>query len=275
MWWAPRPIATALRDPRRSDAKNRHFAVAKADEHGTFVPMDDTTGTPKSPPAETPHYHGHRARLRERFNSAGADALSDYELLEMVMFAAQPRRDMKPLAKALLKKFGSFAEVIHAPETLLREVDGVGDASVNQIKLIAAAATRIAKGELRQRRQLSSWQDVIDYCRTSMAFADKEQFRLLFLDKRNQLIADEVQQTGTVDHTPVYPREVIKRVLALSATALILVHNHPSGDPTPSQADITMTKAIIDIAKPLGVAVHDHIIVGRGRHTSLKGMGVI
>ena len=177
---------------------------------------------------EPPHYHGHRQRLRERFRSAGADALSDYELLEMILFAAQPRRDMKPLAKALLKRFGSFAEVVHAPETLLREFDGMGEASVTQLKLIAAAATRIAKGELRQRTLLSSWNDVIGYCRTSMAFAEKEQFRILFLDKRNQLISDEVQQTGTVDHTPVYPREVIKRALELSATAIILVHNHPS-----------------------------------------------
>jgi DNA repair protein RadC len=238
-------------------------------------PMDDKTSPPKSPPVEPPHYLGHRSRLRERFNSAGPDALSDYELLEMVLFTAQPRRDMKPIAKSLLKRFGSFAEVIHAPEPLLREVDGIGDASVNQLKLIAAAATRIAKGELRQRMLLSSWQDVIGYCRTSMAFADKEQFRLLFLDKRNQLIADEVQQTGTVDHTPVYPREVIKRALELSATALILVHNHPSGDPSPSQADIQMTKAVIDIATPLGIAVHDHIIVGKNGHASLKGLKLI
>jgi DNA repair protein RadC len=201
-------------------------------------------------PAEEPHYHGHRERLRERFHGAGADALSDYELLEMALYPALPRRDTKPLAKSLLKKFGSFAEVIHAPAARLREVAGVGDVTITQLKLIAAAASRIAKGELKARTLLSSWANVIDYCRTSMAFADKEQFRLLFLDKRNQLIADEVQQTGTVDHTPVYPREVIKRALELSATAIILVHNHPSGDPTPSQADIHMTKAIIDIAAP-------------------------
>jgi DNA repair protein RadC len=230
---------------------------------------------PEQEPAEKPHYHGHRERLRERFYSAGPDALSDYELLEMALFPALPRRDTKPLAKALLKRFGSFAEVVHAPEALLREVDGIGDASVHQIKLIAAAAGRIAKGELRQRTLLSSWNDVIGYCRTTMAFADKEQFRLLFLDKRNQLIADEVQQIGTIDHTPVYPREVIKRALELSATALILVHNHPSGDPTPSQADIQMTRAIVDIAAPLGIAVHDHIIVGKSGHASLKGMKLI
>jgi DNA repair protein RadC len=202
-------------------------------------------------------------------------ALSDYELLEMVLFAAQPRRDMKPLAKKLIAKFGSFAEVIHAPETRLREIKGVGDGTINGLKLIAAAAHRIARGELKQRTALSSWDDVTDYCRISMAFADKEQFRILFLDKRNQLIADEVQQTGTVDHTPVYPREVIKRALELSATAIILVHNHPSGDPTPSQADIQMTKAIIDIAAPLGISVHDHIIVGKNGHASLKGMRLI
>jgi DNA repair protein RadC len=239
------------------------------------MPADKSDPPKKSATAETPHYHGHRMRLRERFLGAGPDALSDYELLEMVLFTAQPRRDMKPLAKSLLKKFGSFAEVVHAPETLLLEVDGIGEASINQLRLIAAAASRIAKGQLQQRTLLSSWNDVIAYCRTSMAFADKEQFRLLFLDKRNQLIADEVQQVGTVDHTPVYPREVIKRALELSATAIILVHNHPSGDPTPSQADIQMTRAIIDIATPLGISVHDHIIVGRNGHASLKGLKLI
>jgi DNA repair protein RadC len=237
--------------------------------------MPARTSEPKTEPAETPHYHGHRERLRERFHRAGPDALSDYELLEMVLFRSLPRGDVKPLAKTLLKKFGSFAEVMHAPETRLREVDGVGDTTVTNLKLIAASAQRIAKGELQQRTMLSSWNDVVDYCRTSMAFADKEQFRILFLDKRNQLIADEVQQTGTVDHTPVYPREVIKRALELSATAVILVHNHPSGDPTPSSADIQMTRAIIDIATPLGISVHDHIIVGKNGHASMKGLKLI
>jgi DNA repair protein RadC len=240
-----------------------------------LMPMPAKPRDPNAEPAETPHYHGHRERLRERFYSAGPDALSDYELLEMALFPALPRRDTKPLAKLLLKKFGSFAEVIHAPEARLREVEGIGDASVHQIKLLAAAASRVAKGEIKRSIALSSWNDVIGYCRSSMAFADKEQFRLLFLDKRNQLIADEVQQTGTVDHTPVYPREVIKRALELSATALILVHNHPSGDPTPSQADIQMTKAIVDIAAPLGISVHDHIIVGKNGHASLRGLKLI
>ena len=228
-----------------------------------------------SAPADTPHYHGHRERLRERFHHAGPDALSDYELLELALFPALPRRDTKPLAKLLLKTFGSFAEVVHAPEARLREIEGVGDSAVNQLKLIAAAAHRIAKGEIKRSVALSSWSDVIGYCRAGMAFADKEQFRILFLDKRNQLISDEVQQTGTVDHTPVYPREVIKRALELSATAVILVHNHPSGDPTPSQADVQMTKAIIDIAMPLGISVHDHIIVGKNGHASLKGLRLI
>jgi DNA repair protein RadC len=239
------------------------------------MPADTSEPRDPSEEAETPHYHGHRERLRERFHNAGPDSLSDYELLEMVLFAAQPRRDMKPLAKSLLKQFGSFAEVIHAPEARLREVKGVGDVTINGLKLIAAAAQRIAKGELKQRTMLSSWADVIAYCRTSMAFADKEQFRILFLDKRNQLITDEVQQVGTVDHTPVYPREVIKRALELSATAIILVHNHPSGDPTPSRADIQMTKAIVAIATPLGISVHDHIIVGKNGHASLKGLRLI
>src|SRR3954466_9052494 len=209
----------------------------------------------KSKPEEAPHYLGHRERLRERFYSAGADALSDYELLEMALFPALPRRDTKPLAKTLIKTFGSFAEVVHAPVARLREVDGIGESAIHQLKLLAAAAHRVAKGEVNSRNALSSWNEVIDYRRPRMAFAEKEQFRLLFLDKRNHLIADEVQQTGTVDHTPVYPREVIKRALELSATAIILVHNHPSGAPTPSRAGVEMTRSIIDVAVPLGVSV--------------------
>jgi len=224
---------------------------------------------------QAPHYHGHRERLRARFRDAGADAVTDYELLELVLFRAIPQRDVKPLAKALIARFGSFAEVIGAPSARLREIKGMGEAAVTELKIVHAAAQRLAKGEVRKRPVLSSWGSVLDYCRTAMAFSDKEQFRLLFLDKRNQLIADELQQTGTVDHTPVYPREVVKRALELSATALILVHNHPSGDPTPSRADVQMTQAIIDVAKPLGIAVHDHIIVGKEGHASLKGLKLI
>ena len=221
---------------------------------------------------EAPHYFGHRDRLRARLRDAGPDALADYEFLELVLFRALPRRDVKPLAKALLQRFGSFAEVIAAPPALLREVEGIGDAAVAELKIVQGAAARLARGEVRQRPVLSSWSSVLDYCRAAMAFAERESFRILFLDKRNQLIADEVQQTGTVDHTPVYPREVVRRALELSATALVLVHNHPSGDPTPSHADIQMTKQIVDVARSLGIEVHDHIIVGREGHASLKGL---
>lgn len=224
---------------------------------------------------EQPHYHGHRERLRARFRDAGSDALADYELLELVLFRAVPQRDVKPLAKQLIEHFGSFAEAVAAPPARLKEIEGVGDSIVIELKIVEAAAQHLAKGKLKKKKLLSSWSSVIEYCRASMAFADKEQFRILFLDKRNQLIADEVQQTGTVDHTPVYPREVVKRALELSATAIVLVHNHPSGDPTPSSADVQMTRQIIDVARPLGIEVHDHIIVGKEGHSSLKGLRLI
>jgi DNA repair protein RadC len=221
-----------------------------------------------------PHFHGHRERLRERFLNGGSGALADYELLELVLFRAIPRRDVKPLAKDLLKTFGSFAEVLSAPAARLRQA-GLGELAVTELKIIEAAAHQLARGQVNERQVLSSWSSVLDYCRTAMAFADKEQFRVLFLDKRNKLIADEQLQEGTVDHTPVYPREVVKRALELSATAIILVHNHPSGDPSPSRADIDMTHEIVNVARPLGIAVHDHIIVGRDGHASLKGMKLI
>ncbi len=235
--------------------------------------MADKRSASASDPVEPPpHYHGHRERLRDRFREAGTNALSDYELLELLLFRAQPRRDMKPIAKALLEKFGSFAEVIAAPEQRLAEVDGIGEASITELKIVHAAASRMLRDKVKKQPVLSSWSAVLDYCRTAQAFADREQFRILFLDKRNQLIADEVQQTGTVDHTPVYPREVVKRALELSATAIVLVHNHPSGDATPSRADVDMTKQIVDVARNLGIEVHDHIIVGKHGHASLKGL---
>src|SRR5262249_40280604 len=202
-----------------------------------------------------PHYHRPRARLRARVCVGGRQARCRFAPLERGFFRALPRRDVKPLAKSLIARFGSFGEVIAAPWPRLAEVDGLGDAAITELKVVEAAARRLARGEVKRRHVLSSWTAVLDYCRTAMAFAEKEQFRILFLDKRNLLIADEVQQVGTVDHTPVYPREVVKRALELSATAVILVHNHPSGDPTPSRADIEMTRKIVDIAKPLGVAV--------------------
>lgn len=189
---------------------------------------------------EAPHYHGHRERLRSRFRESGPAALAEYELLELVLFRAVPQRDVKPLAKALIEQFGSFAEVISAPAARLKEIEGVGDAIITEFKVVEAAAQHLAKGRIRSRQVLSSWSAVIEYCRTSMAFADKEQFRILFLDKRNQLIADEVQQKGTVDHTPVYPREVVKRALELSATAIVLVHNHPT---TPSSITLNHAQA--------------------------------
>jgi DNA repair protein RadC len=222
-----------------------------------------------------PSHVGHRQRLRERFMKGGADALPDYELLELVLFGALPRRNTKELAKRLIARFGSFAEVINAPEALLAEVKDVGDAVITELKLVRAAALRLMRGELLERPVLSSWSEVLHYCRAAMGFESREQFRILFLDKKNHLIADEVQQEGTVDHTPVYVREVVKRALELSATAIVLVHNHPSGDPTPSRADIEMTRQIVEAAKPLGLVVHDHIIVGRQGHVSFKGLRLI
>ena len=240
-----------------------------------------TSGNGKSAPLAAapddaqPHHLGHRERLRQRFLDAGDGALPDYELLELLLFSSIPQRDVKPLAKQLIQHFGSFAEVIGAPVSRLREVKGVGESVALDLKIVEAALKRTMKGQVAKKPVLSSWSAVIDYCRLAMAFAEREQFRILFLDKKNALIADEVQQTGTVDHTPVYPREVMRRALELSATALILVHNHPSGDPTPSGADMRMTRELVDIAKPLGIAIHDHIIVGRDGHASFKGLGLI
>lgn len=222
-----------------------------------------------------PHYMGHRDRLRQKFRLSGAEALHDYELLELILFRSIPRRDTKPLAKDLLNRFGSFAEVLAAPAHLLLEFPGIGQSVVTDLKLVQAAAVKFAHDQVKDRPVLGSWKAVLDHCRTAMAFNDVEQFRILFLDKKNALITDEVQQTGTVDHTPVYIREVVKRALELSATAIIMVHNHPSGDPTPSRADIDMTKQVAEAAEPLGIALHDHIIVARNGHTSFRGLGLI
>lgn len=221
---------------------------------------------------KTEHYHGHRDRLRQRYKKSGSEALEDYELLELILFRLIPRRDTKPIAKSLLETFGSLAEVFGASTNRLQEVKGIGEAVAQDIKLIATISQRTLKSELRDKQILASWSSLIDYCHSAMAFEEKEQFRILFLDKKNALIADEVQQTGTIDHTPVYPREVVKRALELSATAIILIHNHPSGDPTPSRADIEMTKLILETAKPLGITLHDHIIIGKEGHVSFKGL---
>ena len=218
---------------------------------------------------------GHRQRLKDRFIAGGPEALPDYELLELILFSAIPRRDTKPVAKRLIERFGSFAEVVNAAPERLKEVKGVGEAAIVQLKLVRAGALRLMQGGIMQRPVLTSWTAVLDYCRAAMGFEAREQFRILFLDKKNRLIADEVQQEGTVDHTPVYVREIVKRSLELSASAIILVHNHPSGDPTPSRADIDMTKHIMDAAKPLGVTIHDHIIVGKQGHASFKSLKLI
>jgi DNA repair protein RadC len=225
--------------------------------------------------AEPAHYVGHRMRLKTRFREAGGEALADYELLELILFRAIPQRDVKPLAKKLIERFGSFAEALAAPPPRLAEIEGMSESAITEFKIVEASAKRFAKIVARNRRSMTSWSEVIDYCRTAMAYEDREEFRILFLDKKNGLIADESQGHGTIDHTPVYPREVVKRALELAATAVVLVHNHPSGDPTPSTQDVKMTLEIIAIAAPLGVKVHDHIIVGRQGHASLKGMRLI
>ena len=219
---------------------------------------------------------GHRERVRERFSKVGGEAFTDAELLEAVLHLAIPRKDTKDLAKLLLKRFGSFSAALAAPRERLEEFDHLGESTITNLKIVLAAAQRFARDKVdREQPILSSWSSLIEYCRAAMAFEDIEQFRILFLDKKNRLIADEVQQRGTVDHTPVYPREVIKRALELSATALILVHNHPSGDPSPSTADVQMTRQIVDVARPLGISVHDHIIIGTSGHASLKGLKLI
>ena len=230
---------------------------------------------PEKKGKDRPHYHGHRERLRDRLRDAGPAAVADYELLELLLFRSIPRADTKARAKALITRFGSLAEVLGAPEARLREVDGIGEGAAADIKLVSALAERMARGSVLKREVLSSWNAVLDYCRTAMAYEPKEQFRVLFLDKKNALIADEIQNRGTVDFAPVLPREIVSRALELAASAVILVHNHPSGDPTPSKADIDMTKTIISMSKPMGIVVHDHIIIGKNGHASFKGLLLI
>ncbi|OWY16720.1 hypothetical protein B6V73_10800 [Thioclava sp. JM3] len=215
----------------------------------------------------------HRHRLRTRFMEGGARALPDYELLELVLFRAIPRQDVKPLARRLIQTFGDFGRVISAPPNRLRQVTGVGEAVVIELKLIEASAQRLARSKVMHRPVLSSWQALVDYCHMAMSHAETEQFRLLLLDRKNALIADEEQGRGTVDHVPVYPREVMKRALEANASALILVHNHPSGDPTPSEADIVLTRQIDEAAKLFGIVLHDHLILGKDCEISLRSEG--
>ncbi|MEO0681658.1 MAG: DNA repair protein RadC [Pseudomonadota bacterium] len=213
--------------------------------------------------------------MRDRFMRAGEAALADYELLELVLFRAIPRADVKPLAKRLIKTFGDFNHVISAPPPRLAEVQGVGDAVVQELKIVEAAAHRLAQARVLRRDAIQSWDELVEYCRTRLAHEATEQFRILFLDRKNILIADEAQQRGTVDHVPVYPREVVKRALELGASALVLVHNHPSGDPTPSRADIDMTRRIEAACTAVGVTLHDHVIVGKEQFASFHTMGLL
>ncbi len=247
------------------------------------TPLTQTTASQKNakpvngkkPKPVVSHTAGHRERLRDRFRKAGLDGVQDYELLELLLFRAIPRRDVKPLAKTLIATFGSFAEVLGAAPERLADVKGMSQNIITDLKIVHATAIKLGQERIMNRPIISSWQDLITYCRTAMAEEKTELFRILFLDRKNILMADEVQQRGTVDHTPVYPREVVKRSLELGASAIILVHNHPSGDPTPSAADIEMTCRIKDAAKPLGITIHDHLIIGKSKNSSFKQMGLL
>jgi DNA repair protein RadC len=229
---------------------------------------------PGEAPDDTPHYHGHRERLRQRLLDAGAENLPDYELLEVILFASNPRGDVKPLAKELIEHFGGFAAAVSADAEALAAA-GLGFAGIAALKSVREAALRLMRAELHERPVVNSWDKLIDYCSAQIAHGKVEEFHVLFLDRKNALIKHERQQRGTIDHTPVYTREVVKRALELGASALILVHNHPSGDPTPSKADIAVTQEIKKAAAPLGLVLHDHVIIGRNRHASLRDLGLI
>lgn len=233
------------------------------------------SGANKSSPQQPSYIRDHRKRLRERFLKGGATALPDYEILELVLFRAIPRTDVKPLARLLLETFGDFNRVVSAPRERLLPIRGVGESVVCELKIIEAAAQRLARSKVMQKDVISGWDAIVDYCHTTMAHRETEQFRVLFLDRKNVLIADEEQARGTVDHVPVYPREVVKRALELNSSAFILVHNHPSGDPSPSQADITVTSQIDDAAQALGLTLHDHLIVGKSRELSFRAEGYL
>ncbi len=231
-------------------------------------------GLAEAPATAKADHKGHRERLRTRFIEA-PEALPDYELLELLLGIAIPQRDTKPLAKALIRRFGSFADVITAEVEDLKTIDGIKDVAASTLKVVREAAIRLARAPVINTSVISNWDTLLDYCRTAMATLPTEQFRLLFLDRQNALIADELQQTGTVDHTPLYPREVVKRALSLHASAVILVHNHPSGDPKPSKADIDMTRMVKGALAAVGISVHDHLVIGRKGHASFKAMGLL
>lgn len=237
---------------------------------------DDITQQPVGPGKAPDNLHkGHRARLKQRFVKAGGEALADYEMLELVLFRAIPRRDVKPLAKTLINTFGGFAEVLGASLDQLVQIPGVSEAVATELVIVREAARRLSSERVMKKPVLGSYKTLIDHCRTVMADEAKEQFRVLFLDRRNRLIADEILGQGSVAHAPVYPREVVERAIINNATAIILAHNHPSGDPTPSQADISMTNEIVAVMKPLGIVVHDHVIVGRERTASFRQLALL
>lgn len=224
---------------------------------------------------EPPHHLGHRQRLRERFLAGGAESLPDYEMLELLLFLSIPRKDVKPLAKRLLARFGGFAAVLNADITALTDMDGISETTAAMLKTVEAAARRLAKTELIDRPIIDSWDKLVDYCRVNLAHLPRERLHLLFLDRKNALIAGETQGIGTVDHAPIYPREVARRALELNASAVVMVHNHPSGDPAPSAADIEATRKVAEALKAIGVTLHDHLIVGRTGHASLRSAGLM
>ena len=241
-----------------------------------FQPAPDEAVHTPAPAGRLPSYLAdHRARLRDRFLQGGATAMPDYELLELVLFRAIPRQDVKPLARRLIETFGDFNRVLTAPAARLEQVTGVGPAVITELKIVEAAAQRMARARVMHRPVLTGWDALLDYCHTAMAHREIEQFRVLYLDRKNVLIADEEQARGTVDHVPVYPREIIRRALELNASALILVHNHPSGDPTPSDADIAMTARIAQAADSMGIVIHDHLIIGKSRELSFRSQGLL
>ena len=245
-------------------------------EAPSLFDLDEATPSPIPKGGRLPSYIAdHRKRLRTRFRDGGAQALPDYEMLELVLFRAIPRRDVKPLARTLIDRFGDFNRVLTAPIPQLLDISGVGDAVVTELKIVEAAAHRMARAKVLQRHVISSWDAVLDYCHTTMAHKLTESFRVLFLDRKNTLIADEEQAKGTVDHVPVYPREIAKRALELNASAVILVHNHPSGDPTPSQSDIDMTAQVQSACTALGLTLHDHLIIGKECELSFRSQGYL
>lgn len=240
------------------------------------IPVRLTMRTGKVPvSSQKPHYHGHRERLRQRFAETDGNGMPDYEILELLLALAIPRGDVKPLAKALVDRFGSLGGVLSAEPEALIQIKGIGDSAATALKVVRAAGLRLSRQQIAKRDVIGSWDQLLAYCKAAMGYQKIEQLRILFLDRKNVLITDEVQQQGTVDHTPLYPREVVKRALELGASAIILVHNHPSGDPTPSRADIEMTHQVKDVCEKLGIALHDHVIIGRGRHASFQGLGLL